>query len=279
MARGDHIQARRPGYTHDGIDCGDGWVIHLTAVGAGSKATAMVQRTTLREFGAGDRVVVKPYAPGTTFAPDEVVARARRLLGRRGYNLLANNCEHFARWCKTGDHYSEQVLRKASLLSGGSAAAVAATTGLAVAASMTAAHLNGAAQTTATLANVGGGSAVAGIVVLGALPMGAAVWAIERALADDPALPAVERNARAVGRRRAFWVGLAGLAAGVFAVHAAGSRGLDARGITSGLRSIGGDMASGVTLLGGGAALAAALAGWRAYINAGGNQRFAHEVP
>ena len=36
----------------------------------------------------------------------------RRAMGRLGeadYNLLFNNCEHFATWCKTGRHRSGQV--------------------------------------------------------------------------------------------------------------------------------------------------------------------------
>ena len=30
-------------------------------------------------------------------------------IGEQRYNLLFNNCEHFATWCKTGRHRSEQV--------------------------------------------------------------------------------------------------------------------------------------------------------------------------
>ena len=30
-------------------------------------------------------------------------------IGEQRYNLLYNNCEHFATWCKTGRHRSEQV--------------------------------------------------------------------------------------------------------------------------------------------------------------------------
>ncbi|EOY11022.1 hypothetical protein QUC31_009718 [Theobroma cacao] len=45
--------------------------------------------------------------------PDhEVVERATDLLERKGfgeYNLIANNCEHFAVYCKTGLAYSQQV--------------------------------------------------------------------------------------------------------------------------------------------------------------------------
>ena len=40
---------------------------------------------------------------------DETVARARGELGKEGYNLVTNNCEHFAIWCKTGLQESSQV--------------------------------------------------------------------------------------------------------------------------------------------------------------------------
>lgn len=43
------------------------------------------------------------------YSPLETVARARSKLGERGYNLLLDNCEHFAVWCKTGLYRSEQV--------------------------------------------------------------------------------------------------------------------------------------------------------------------------
>lgn len=34
-----------------------------------------------------------------------------RRLGEERYNLMLNNCEHFAVWCKTGQHRSSQVDR------------------------------------------------------------------------------------------------------------------------------------------------------------------------
>ena len=56
------------------------------------------------------------------YSPEETVARAKmvakeyqtmdkfeRFLKGKGYNVLSNNCEHFALWCKTGVHESRQV--------------------------------------------------------------------------------------------------------------------------------------------------------------------------
>ena len=43
------------------------------------------------------------------YSPEETVARAKSLIGEDQYNLITNNCEHFAIWCKTGAHKSYQV--------------------------------------------------------------------------------------------------------------------------------------------------------------------------
>lgn len=49
------------------------------------------------------------YNLNECFSPREVVQRARQRLGESNYNLLTNNCEHLARWCKTGKARSSQV--------------------------------------------------------------------------------------------------------------------------------------------------------------------------
>lgn len=43
------------------------------------------------------------------FPPQEVVERARSRLDEHRYNIFAQNCEHFAHWCKTGEGKSNQV--------------------------------------------------------------------------------------------------------------------------------------------------------------------------
>ena len=42
-------------------------------------------------------------------SPKQTVAYARAALGKRGYNILYNNCEHFAYECVTGTPYSSQT--------------------------------------------------------------------------------------------------------------------------------------------------------------------------
>ena len=42
------------------------------------------------------------------YSGEETVRRARSKLGTGDYNILTNNCEHFATWCKTGVQNSSQ---------------------------------------------------------------------------------------------------------------------------------------------------------------------------
>jgi hypothetical protein len=115
MARGDRLEVehRIAGstvtYQHHGIDVGDGTVVHArpddfrNPFGGGR-----VVRTAWDEF-AGARPVRVRNEPAATFPPDEVVARALAHVGREGYSLAIDNCEHFATWCATGRRASRQV--------------------------------------------------------------------------------------------------------------------------------------------------------------------------
>lgn len=46
------------------------------------------------------------------FSPEETVERAKSILGKKGYDLLSNNCEHIAMWCKTGTKDCNQILNR-----------------------------------------------------------------------------------------------------------------------------------------------------------------------
>ena len=108
MARGDHVRVKRLGYWHHGIDCGDGTVIHYAGEPL-SRGGGMVMRTDLETFARGGEIRVVRYDKSAD--PDTVMRRAESRLAENGYDVIANNCEHFARWCKTGLHESRQVRR------------------------------------------------------------------------------------------------------------------------------------------------------------------------
>ena len=128
MARGDHIMTRRWRglYTHHGIDMGDGTVVHFSGEPL-RLAKAAVVRETIEVFSCGAPVAVVEYADSPR-SVEEVVESALSKIGEAGYRLAANNCEHFATWCKTGRKQSPQVRRVVK------AAALAAVAGVAVAA-------------------------------------------------------------------------------------------------------------------------------------------------
>lgn len=107
MARGDHVYVNRGRrYSHHGIDCGDGTVIHYVGPRASVRHVA---RTSLTEFALDDEVMVRPYE--RRLSPDEIVSNAESRLGSAGYHLVRNNCEHLAAWCCTGRAASTQVRR------------------------------------------------------------------------------------------------------------------------------------------------------------------------
>ncbi len=141
MARGDHLYVLRGygAYTHHGIDCGDGTVIHY-------KEGDAIARTSMAFFSRGEQVGIQLYGvddPSDSRSErlcqraDVVIKRAESRIGERDYNLVFNNCEHFAIWCKTGRHRSEQVDRAVGatvvggvLLGGVAAPAIVAAAGV-----------------------------------------------------------------------------------------------------------------------------------------------------
>jgi Lecithin retinol acyltransferase len=113
MAKGDHIFTSiaidgNP-FTHHGIDCGNGTVIHYD----GEK----IARISRSEFGKGKNIFTKEY--DECDPSNMVVQRAESRLGEAKYNAFTNNCEHFAHWCKTGKHKSAQVDTSTRTGSGG----------------------------------------------------------------------------------------------------------------------------------------------------------------
>jgi hypothetical protein len=120
LARGDHLFVwRRYGvipFQHHAIDIGDGEVVHFSdgnggvAGPTGDADRFVVSRLDARELvrGGRDRLHVVRYRQYETTL-EEIAVRAESQLGRQGYHLLYDNCEHFATWCVTGRPTSAQV--------------------------------------------------------------------------------------------------------------------------------------------------------------------------
>jgi hypothetical protein len=269
--RGDHIHTGTPGgLHHDGIYLGDNLVIHLTGGEGGGKANARVRIDSLAVFACGRPVTIRRYAGHHD--PDAIIARAMSKLGEGNYHLVFNNCQHFARWCATGDHRSEQVTSVAATTGTVGVPIVAASVGFSVVSSAgVVAGLSGPGIMSglAAYGAVAGGGAVAGLVVLGSAPGLISVAIMNKALREDDDLPQPERDARKAGRLGSAAGALAGSAGGVAAVSAFGVSGLSAAGISSGLAAVGGivggGMAAGAITVIAAPAVAAAVAGYFAY--------------
>lgn len=92
-------------YDHYGVYVGNHQVIHFT--------NGEVQLTSIKAFkeswlGSVEVMGFSDEAIADT-SLSQSVRRAYSKLGMKRYDLLANNCEHFALWCRTGKRFSSQA--------------------------------------------------------------------------------------------------------------------------------------------------------------------------
>ena len=105
LEAGDHIKWKRlKGYDHHAIvesvdhESGQIRVIEYGSDNEGySFGKGVVRKTTVHGVEGMDM-----YVYGESDDTHEVLQRAMSRLGEREYDPFTNNCEHFARWCKTG---------------------------------------------------------------------------------------------------------------------------------------------------------------------------------
>lgn len=117
-------------YRHFGIYVGKGKVIHFAPKDGDVGKNAVVHETSIEEFADGNEVcvfefsekyhsksILRKIAMSKDYklqSPRNTVKRAQSMLGQKGlnnagYNLIMNNCEDFAIWCKTNVYESKQV--------------------------------------------------------------------------------------------------------------------------------------------------------------------------
>ena len=114
--KGDLIRVQRKlGYFHFGIYIGKGKVIHFSANKDDSifdNTHISISEAKLEDFLRGDILEVNlPF--NALYSRREVVKRAKKMLGSKllegnVYDLLGNNCEHFANYCYYGYLISDQ---------------------------------------------------------------------------------------------------------------------------------------------------------------------------
>lgn len=117
--KGDHIRVQRMNglYAHHGIYVSDREVIHFTGADDDSILDwdkPEVISTDLTTFLKDSTLEIKEYTDeefADLYSPEQIVVYARACLGDKGYNLIFNNCEHFANVCTLGRFRSNQVDR------------------------------------------------------------------------------------------------------------------------------------------------------------------------
>ena len=90
--KGDHIAVDRELYSHHAIYDGQGGVVEYDDF--------IVKTASLEDFAQGARIYRIEEA--AAYEPDEIMERAYSRMGEQDYDLLFNNCENFATWCRCG---------------------------------------------------------------------------------------------------------------------------------------------------------------------------------
>jgi hypothetical protein len=108
MAAGDLCKVSRKYYCHWFIEGHDNTAIHFSGTPT-DKVAASVKVSSIDEVvNGGEKEVVLEADPAKAHS---IVERALRQVGRKGYHLAFNNCEHFAKYCATGYRTSAQFNR------------------------------------------------------------------------------------------------------------------------------------------------------------------------
>ena len=106
---GDIIYTKHSLYRHYGIYINENCVIHYDGKVDDMFLREMcIRKTTMDRFLAGKTEYYIDKS-NSKFSNEEVVKRARQRLGEEKFNLIFNNCEHFAIWCKKDYKISRQV--------------------------------------------------------------------------------------------------------------------------------------------------------------------------
>ena len=112
---GDHICVSRGLYSHHGIYASDDCIIHFASNELGHETDpnyASICITDIQNFCRDGKLLVREFTDlelKEKRMPQDVVNYAFTKLGEKGYDLLHNNCEHFANECLFGKRVSSQV--------------------------------------------------------------------------------------------------------------------------------------------------------------------------
>ncbi len=118
-----HIRVNRGFYYHHGIYLSDDCVVQFGGTGNDNvldPKNAKIMIISLKDFLRNGQLEVREYNEEEKVLkrkPQDIANYALSQIGRTGYDLINNNCEHFANECVFGKKMSEQVNNVQDILS------------------------------------------------------------------------------------------------------------------------------------------------------------------
>lgn len=117
---GDIIRVKVRFYHHYGIYTGEDTVVQFglpdnSGIDPAAIRVMESDLSTWAQYGAAESMVLSKEEKKRRRSPKETVAIARARIGEGGYNILHNNCEHFATDCVLGEktsNFLEEVRQK-----------------------------------------------------------------------------------------------------------------------------------------------------------------------
>lgn len=114
LYKGAHIRVKMNNFYHHGIYIGDGMVVQFGMPNNvfEKPENVKVLKSPISSFSSDGFIEVRIYNKKELKqkrSNDEIVKEALSHVGEGGYNILHNNCEHFANFCVFGKKQSTQM--------------------------------------------------------------------------------------------------------------------------------------------------------------------------
>lgn len=115
LRKGDMIRVNTGRFYHVGIYIGDETVIHFAGEDFATLTdpdSARVRQSSLEAFSMNRPIEVRTYSISERLHKHKagsIVEEAKKHLGEGGYDIIHNNCEHFANFCVFGIPLSPQI--------------------------------------------------------------------------------------------------------------------------------------------------------------------------
>lgn len=95
-------------FEHYGVFIGDNKVIHYSSPNGTYENAIFTTDSMSKAFPKG-KYFVLDFTGMEVYSAEKTIERAKKIEGEKKYDIINNNCEHAAVWCKTGLRLSYQI--------------------------------------------------------------------------------------------------------------------------------------------------------------------------